>query len=123
MVLVLNFLEETIGEITGNGYKEEDVMFVGSIDGKYRMTWNSFKEKANFIYDCGYGAQEIATDLIVYFYDGTYMDRGEYDGSEWWQYHGLLNFSEEDEYKDFNILGGSEYMWNSVEMMNNKSDF
>lgn len=118
-----NFLEETIEEIKCNGRKEEDVMFVGSIDGEYRMTWNSFKEKANFFYDCGYGAQEIATDLIVYFYDGSYMDRREYDGSEWWEYHGLLNFSEEDEYKDFDVLGGSEYMWASVKRMNNKDDF
>lgn len=120
---MINFFDETLEFIVQSGHKEEDVMFIGSADGRYRMNWEKFKEKANFFYDCGFGASEIAVDLIVYFNDGTYMDRGEYDGSEWWQYHGLLNFSEEDEYKDFNILGGSEYMWNSVEMMNNKSDF
>lgn len=116
---MVNFLQETLGEILGSGHTELDVVFVGSYDGKYRMSWEKFKEKANFIYDLGYGAQHIATDLIVYFKDGSYMDRKEYDGSEWWQYHGLLNFSEEDEYKDFNILGGSKYMWKSIEDMNN----
>ena len=66
----------------------------------------------------GYGASAIATDLIIYFKDHTYIIRGEYDGSEWWEYNVPYLFSENDTYKDFNILGGDEFMWRTVKEMN-----
>lgn len=115
---MINFLKETLEAIFDSEHNESDVMFVGSDDGEYRMTWEKFKQRANFLYDNGYGAQEIACDLIVYFKDGTYLDRYEYDGSESWVYHGLKNFKDDDPYKDFNILGGRNYVWESVEGMN-----
>lgn len=30
--------------------------------------------------------KKVASDLVIAFSDKTYMTRGEYDGSEWWQY-------------------------------------
>jgi hypothetical protein len=47
--------------------------------------YNAFVESLNFEYDSGYGGQELFG--IVWFKDGTWADRGEYDGSEWWEYH------------------------------------
>lgn len=38
----------------------------------------------DFTYDNGYGGQELFG--IVYFNDGTWLERGEYDGSEWWEH-------------------------------------
>jgi len=38
----------------------------------------------DFDYDAGYGLQRIYG--TVWFTDGTWLDRGEYDGSEWWQF-------------------------------------
>lgn len=38
----------------------------------------------DFTYDNGYGSQELFG--IVYFNDGTWLERGEYDGSEWWEH-------------------------------------
>jgi deoxyribonuclease-4 len=38
----------------------------------------------NFYYDDGYGGQELFG--YVWYEDGTWSDRGEYDGSEWWQH-------------------------------------
>lgn len=38
-------------------------------------------------YDNGYGIQELFGTIV--FKDGTWLDRGEYDGSEWWQSHKL----------------------------------
>jgi hypothetical protein len=35
-------------------------------------------------YDSGYGGQELFG--IIWLIDGTWLDRGEYDGSEWWSY-------------------------------------
>ena len=119
---MINFLTETVKKIKDSGHSENDVMFVGSCDGEYRMTWEKFKEKANFQYDNGYGAAGIAMDLIVYFFDGSFLSRLEYDGSEWWKYNDMKRFEIDDDYKDFDVLGGNGYMWDSVEEMNTQSD-
>ena len=34
-------------------------------------------------YDNGYGGQELFGNIV--FKDGTWLERGEYDGSEWWR--------------------------------------
>ena len=36
-------------------------------------------------YDSGYGGQELFG--TIWYTDGTWSTRGEYDGSEWWDYH------------------------------------
>ena len=38
----------------------------------------------NFEYYSGYGGQELYG--YIWYKDGTWSDRGEYDGSEWWQH-------------------------------------
>ena len=38
----------------------------------------------DFNYDDGYGGQELFG--YIWYADGTWSDRGEYDGSEWWQH-------------------------------------
>ena len=35
-------------------------------------------------YDNGYGGQELFG--IIWYVDGTWSERGEYDGSEWWRH-------------------------------------
>lgn len=77
----MNFLKETKIAIKDSGHKIKDVMFIGSSDGKLRLDFNAFAKIANFNYDEGFGSQEIAKDLIIYFNDETYIVRGEYDGS------------------------------------------
>jgi hypothetical protein len=57
--------------ILTTGYTEED--------------WKEFLSKLNFMYDSGYGGQELFG--TIWYKDGTWSDRGEYDGSEWWQYN------------------------------------
>ena len=49
-------------------------------------------ERLNFIYDAGYGGQELFG--IVKYKDGTWATRGEYDGSEWWEYHDAPTYEE-----------------------------
>ena len=39
----------------------------------------------DFEYDDGYGGQVLFGYII--FKDGTWLSRGEYDGSEWWEYN------------------------------------
>lgn len=43
--------------------------------------YNQFIDSLDFGYDNGYGGQELFG--TVWFKDGTWADRGEYDGSEW----------------------------------------
>tara|TARA_R110000851_G_scaffold2612_2_gene10659 strand:+ start:853 stop:1191 length:339 start_codon:yes stop_codon:yes gene_type:complete len=36
----------------------------------------------DFEYDCGYGRQLVFGHIV--FKDGTWLERSEYDGAEWW---------------------------------------
>ncbi len=52
--------------------------------------WNydEFKEftsKIDVMYDSGYGSQELFGD--IWYSDGSYSSRCEYDGSEGWEYY------------------------------------
>jgi len=51
----------------------------------YSDDWTEFVNKLDFEYYDGYGGQELFG--TIWFDDGTWADRGEYDGSEWWDYH------------------------------------
>jgi len=82
-----NLLKETIEFINDIDKIIEDISWIGSRDGQYAITWDEFKEIADIEYNSGFGAQEIAQDLVIVFKDNTHCDRGEYDGSEWWAYH------------------------------------
>lgn len=47
--------------------------------------YQEFLTKIDKNYDSGYGGQELYG--TIWYNDGTWSDRGEYDGSEWWEYH------------------------------------
>ena len=49
--------------------------------------FQSFLNSLNFNYDSGYGGQELFG--TIWLEDGTWCTRGEYDGSEWWEYNQL----------------------------------
>lgn len=46
--------------------------------------WLSFLKAIDFEYDDGYGRQELFG--TIWYTDGTWSERGEYDGSEWWEH-------------------------------------
>lgn len=50
--------------------------------------WNSFLVSLDFEYDSGYGGQELFG--VIWYVDGTWSERGEYDGTEWWEHQSLL---------------------------------
>lgn len=63
---------------------------VGSITLKVNYSqedFNKFLKKLDFKYDSGYGSQEL--EGTVWLEDGTWLSRGEYDGSEWWEHNVL----------------------------------
>ena len=45
---------------------------------------DNFLNQLNFEYSSDYGLQYLLG--IIWYNDGTWSIRGEYDGSEWWQY-------------------------------------
>lgn len=46
-----------------------------------------FFKSLDFTYDSGYGMQQVFGNIV--FWDGTWLSRGEYDGSEWWEVNRL----------------------------------
>ena len=54
--------------------------------------YDEFVNSLDFEYDKGYGGQELFG--IIWYTDGTWSDRGEYDGSEWWSYQRCPNIPE-----------------------------
>lgn len=48
-------------------------------------------------YDSGYGGQNIDPYLEIVLKDGSWFDRREYDGSEWFEYHSPRNVDVEVE--------------------------
>lgn len=79
-----NLLTETIEFLNRYDHKPMDVYFV--TDGFYSATWNDFSDAARKIdYDSGYGCVKIFHNLKLVGKD-WWIERHEYDGSEWWEY-------------------------------------
>lgn len=93
-----NLLNETKDILENNGKNFEDIIWIGSNDF---YTKENFEEILNVDYDSGYGGQEIDTDLKVVG-DSWWLERHEYDGSEWWEFKEMP--STPKEYKNkFNV--------------------
>lgn len=82
----MNLLNETIEAIRGSGHTPEDIIFIGSEESGHSCTWEEFQALADIEYSHGFGAARVATDLVIVFSDGQKLWRGEYDGSEWWEF-------------------------------------
>lgn len=90
----MNLLEETLDTLKENGKKVEDISWIGSRDGKTIIEVDTFLLKASFEYDDDYGSQIIPQDLVIVG-NNWWLDRREYDGSEWWAYNELPKLQED----------------------------
>jgi len=84
----MNLLQETINDLSNNGKTPDDVVWVGSREIK--TDWENFRQVADVEYDDGFGATEVATDLLIVGED-WWMERHEYDGAEWWEFKRMPN--------------------------------
>ena len=68
-------------------YSREDGKFNTSIlkENYTNEDYGIFIDSLDYSYDNGYGGQELFG--YIWFVDGTWSSRGEYDGAEWWEYH------------------------------------
>jgi hypothetical protein len=114
----MNLLEETKGDLEENGKSLEDVRWIGSKDGEYAMTVEEFVEIAGrTVYHEGYGSAEVATDLVVVG-DDWWLERGEYDGSEWWSFN--RRPVKKEEAKRIHCLAGR--LWQSVKDLHQRDE-
>ena len=85
------FLEHTSGKAVlcalvknGADYDEDTQKRFILRSGFSKSEFDSFIKSIDFEYDNGYGGQELFGN--IWYKDGTWSDRGEYDGSEWWNF-------------------------------------
>ena len=79
-----NLWEETIEFLKENDKTFEDVLFIQGEDFKVaKENFEIVAKKTN--YNDSFGAQHVATDLVLVG-DGWWIERFEYDGSEWWEF-------------------------------------
>ena len=78
-----NLLTETYVELLRNGKLTTDVLWVGTL--KSYTDWETFYNTASIEYNSGFGGQEINPRLLVVG-DDWWLERHEYDGSEWWEF-------------------------------------
>lgn len=110
---MVNLLKETIEMLKSNDKNENNVRWCGS-ESLGCCTFEHFKSIANIEYDGGFGGQEIATDLMVVG-DDFWLERHEYDGSEWWEYKQIP--LKPDKNVNFKSCKDDGY-WNSLEDIN-----
>lgn len=82
----MNLKEETLRTLKDNGYSEEDIDWVG-LETKEMWEPHDFLRVADRIgYDSDFDWVEVEPDLKVVMRDGSWFERAEYDGSEWWEH-------------------------------------
>ena len=101
-----NLKEETIDMLHRSGKDISDIVWIGCKD--FKIPADLFWELADKSYDAGYGSPEVATDLLVVG-NGWWLERAEYDGSEWWQFK-TAPVEPTETVKVQNVLGGT---WDS----------
>ena len=80
----MDLIQETKLYIEALGYSKDDIDWIGCKDFYIPIDcfWNSVPQE----YDAGFGSIEVAADLVIVFKDNSWLERAEYDGSEWWTY-------------------------------------
>jgi len=90
---MINLLVETKSVLKSKGHKPSDVRWVSDGSPK-KFSWDDFAYVADRKYDDGYGGEEVNLRLIIVG-DDWWLERHEYDGSEWWEYKMLPSNLEE----------------------------
>jgi len=96
----VNARKELLKHVTDTGREVRYVhVILGSEYSCRRMTVRGTLPEVlpllDFEYDNGYGGQELFGN--VWYTDGTWSERGEYDGSEWWEHKVCPPIPEEKE--------------------------
>lgn len=114
-----NLWEETNYALNCQNITWDEVLCV--CGGDFRITKENFEEIARQTdYDNGYGAPEIAEDLVVMGVD-WWMTRDEYDGSEWWEFHKMPNTPKDIAHVErLSVVGTNKIGWESLKELNER---
>lgn len=75
----------TFGEY-GWSDEEDDQVVTRTLPVNYTQEeYDVFTQSIDREYDAGYGGQQLFG--TIWYEDGTWSSRGEYDGSEWWDWN------------------------------------
>jgi hypothetical protein len=77
----------------GYDYGDTKIPWIVLMPDYSEEEYKEFLQNMNFEYDGGYGGQEVFG--IICCEDDIWFDRGEYDGSEWWEKHQYPDIFEE----------------------------
>jgi len=80
----MNLLEETLKALEGKDLAPSDIIWIGTRKWGW-FTWDEFSRVANVEYDDSYGTAAVPMGLLIVG-KNWWLERGEYDGSEWWEY-------------------------------------
>lgn len=107
-----NLWEETINILKEHDKTFEGVRFIQGRD--FKITKENFEKVAKKTnYDSGYGSANVATDLVVVG-NNWWLERGEYDGAEWWDYK--ESPKQVNEVREISQLSGR--LWPTLEELN-----
>lgn len=107
-----NLLDETVEFLEKYGKTLDDVLYIQGDD--FEITRKNFETVARDTeYYSGFGAQHVATDLVLVG-DGWWIERAEYDGSEWWEFKTIPT----EKSKVVPILYLDRGMWDTLKDIN-----
>lgn len=94
----MNAKEEFLNHIGYRKVKCSKIAFYSTTYNYLKLGYNEeqyeeFLKVIDVNYDNGYGGQELYG--IIWYEDGTWSERGEYDGSEWWEYKSMPEIDKE----------------------------
>ena len=78
-----NLKTETLEALNNHGKTIADIEFITT--GSSEIPVHAFFDQVSFNYDDGYGGQIITAGLAIVGSD-WWLERGEYDGAEWWEF-------------------------------------
>jgi len=93
----INLYQEIKNNLKSIRYSESDILYVSCIDKKGITKCFESKDFLEFCkninYEGGYGTIEISQTLKIVFKDGSFLERREYDGSEYFEYVPVMNLN------------------------------
>ena len=105
--MLINLKDETLEILNKYGKTWDDVEWVGSVNWNLTVDKNQFLILADREYNNGYGGNEVSPDLVVVGKD-FWLERHEYDGSEWWEYKSMPNVND--------FVDGAVYIFDEAKM-------
>lgn len=109
----MNLKQETINVLEQHGLSVDDIEWIGTRE--YTIPFDRELSVLDVEYYDGFGGQEIAWDLVVVGKD-FWLERDEYDGSEWWEFKTMP--TKPNELRNYTKVNGG--IWNSLSENNKR---